>query len=227
MMNKGQKKLAFTAVVVFSLIWVHSLYASGLYVRDGARAPIRESPYESAKIMGMADSNDYLEIFESRNDWSRIKTPQGEEGWVSNRFLTRQMPKDLIISQLGEKIKSLTEENTTLQEQNNQLQKQSREHAYRISGQSKEVEDARKQYDRLREESSQYLDLKARHEALKVQFKTTSEKMETLDRENKKLKTSERLIFTLVGGGFIIIGLVIGTLLQFMKTKPKKGGYKF
>jgi hypothetical protein len=30
-----------------------------------------------------------------------------------------------------------------------------------------------------------------------------------------------------VGGGFIIIGLVIGALLQLTKAKPKKGGYKF
>ena len=227
MMSMRQKVFAFMAVVVLSLVWVQGLCAAGLYVRDGARAPVRESPYESSRIVGMASSNDYLEIFESQGDWSRIKTPQGQEGWVSNRFLTKQMPKELIISQLGEKIKSLTEENTTLQEQNTQLQKQSREHAYKLSGQSKEVEEAKRQYDRLKEESSHYLNLKASYEALQVQFKTASEKMETLDRENKRLKTSERLIFTLVGGGFIIIGLVIGSLLQFMKAKPKKGGYKF
>ncbi|MRR39069.1 hypothetical protein EG829_31365, partial [bacterium] len=74
MMSRKQKKLAFMAVVVFSLILVQSLYAAGMYVRDGARAPIRESPFDSARTIGMADSNDYLEIFESRNDWSRIKT---------------------------------------------------------------------------------------------------------------------------------------------------------
>ena len=38
---------------------------------------------------------------------------------------------------------------------------------------------------------------------------------------------AERLIFTLIGGGFIGIGLVIGVALQTFRGRPKKAGYKF
>ncbi len=189
-MSRFGMKLVFMAVVVFSLVCAQVLFAAGMYVREGARAAVREAPHEGARIVGMAGSSDYLEIFETQSDWSRIKTPQGEEGWVSNRFLTKQMPKELIIDQLGERIKSLTNENRALQEENTQLRKQTREHAYRISGQSKEVEDAKKQYDLLKQESSHYLDLKSKHEALQAEFKTSSERLDSLDRENRRLKTS-------------------------------------
>jgi SH3 domain protein len=227
MMNYAAKTAIVLACLSLILSPLSNAAAAGLYVKDGASVPVREAPYENSRITGMATQNDYLVIFEGRGDWLRIKTPKGEEGWVQSRFLTRQMPKTLVMDQLNEKIKTLTEENLALQEENTQLQKENRERSYKISGASKELDDARKQFELLKQESSQYLDLKSRYLALQGQFREASEKLEQTTRENNRLKTSERLVFTLVGGGFIVIGLVVGTLLQFMRTKPKKGGYKF
>jgi SH3 domain protein len=227
MMMKAAKTAIVLACLLFIMAPLQRASAAGLYVRDGASVPVRESPYENSRITGMATQNDYLEIFEGRGDWLRIKTPKGEDGWVQSRYLTKQMPKTLIVDQLNEKIKSLTEENLTLQEENTQLQKENRERSYKISGASKELEDSKKQYETLKTESSQYLDLKSRYLALQAQYRDVSQKLDQSTKENNRMKTSERLIFTLVGGGFIVIGLVIGTLLQFMRTKPKKGGYKF
>jgi SH3 domain protein len=227
MMSKAAKTAMVAACLLFVMTPLQNAFSAGLYVREGASIPVREAPYENSRITGMGTQGDYLEIFEGRGDWLRIKTPKGEEGWVQSRYLTKQMPKTLVMDQLNEKIKSLTEENLTLQEENTQLQKENRERSYKISGASKEIDDARKQYETLKQESSQYLDLKSRYLALQGQYREASEKLDQTTRENNRLKTSERLIFTLVGGSFIVIGLVIGTLLQFMRTKPKKGGYKF
>jgi SH3 domain protein len=227
MMNKTAKAATLLACLLFLGAPLQHALAAGLYVREGASVPVREAPYENSRITGLASQSDYLEIFEGRGDWLRVKTPKGEEGWVPSRNLTRQMPKTLIVDQLNEKIKSLSQENLTLQEENSQLQKENRERSYRISGVSKEVEDARKQYETLKLESGQYLDLKNRYLTLQAQYKEVSLKLDQATRENNKLKTSDRIIFTLVGGAFIVMGIVVGTLLQIMRAKPKKGGYKF
>ncbi|HNY66445.1 MAG TPA: TIGR04211 family SH3 domain-containing protein [Deltaproteobacteria bacterium] len=226
MMNAAKAATVLACLLFIGAPLQHAL-AAGLYVREGANVPVREAPYDNARITGMATQSDYLEILEGKGEWLRIKTPKGEEGWVPNRYLTRQMPKTLVVDQLNEKIKSLTQENLALQEENAQLQKENRERSYRISGVSKEVEEARKQYETLKLESSQYLDLKNRYLTLQAQYKDMSQKLDQATRENNKLKTSERIIFTLVGGAFIVMGIVIGTLLQVMRSKPKKGGYKF
>lgn len=226
MMNKETMIIAVSAWLLFMAVPMQILYAAGLYVREGSSAAVREAPYSNAKIIGMAESNDYLEIFETQGEWSRIKTPKADEGWVQNRILTKQMPRVLIINQLNEKIKALTQENMTLQEENTQFQRDNRERTFKMSGASREIEDIKQQYENLKLESSQYLDLKNRYTTLQKQFKETSDTMDKLTRENSRLKTSERLIFTLLGGGFIIIGLVIGSLLQMFRGKPKKGGYK-
>jgi len=227
MTNRGTKLVVALGMLFVIAVPIRGAHAAGLYVRDGVSAAIREFPYDNSKVTAMAQANDYLEIFEGRGEWLKVKTPKGEEGWIQNRFLTRTMPKKLVIDQLNEKIKALTEENTALQEENAQLQRDSRERNYKMSGFSKDLEDARRQYDTLKQESSRYLELKGRYDTLQAQFRESADKMDQLKRENGRLKTSERLIFTLVGGGFIIIGLVIGTLLQFLRGKPKKAGYKF
>jgi len=224
---KNVRNLLIAVLILLSAAIFNYAEAAGMYVREGSRSAVREAPMDGSRILGMAESNDYLEIFEVRGDWSRIKTPGAVEGWVQNRFLSRQMPKSLIIDQLNEKVKALTDENQVLQEENTQLKKENRERSFKMSGVSKEVEDIRKKYDTLEQESSHYLDLKKRYEELQIKSKEAGEKMEGLTRENSRLKTSERLIFTLIGGGFIIIGLVIGTLAQYVRTGQKKGGYKF
>jgi hypothetical protein len=54
-----------------------------------------------------------------------------------------------------------------------------------------------------------------------------SKKLRIIDAENNRLKTSERLIFTFIGGIFIISGILIGLFVQMVRARPKKPGYKF
>jgi hypothetical protein len=65
-------------------------------------------------------------------------------------------------------------------------------------------------YDKLMRESQEY-----------------SKKISIIDAENNRLKTSERLIFTFIGGIFIVLGIVIGLFVQMVRARPQKQGYKF
>ncbi|HPR51911.1 MAG TPA: TIGR04211 family SH3 domain-containing protein [Deltaproteobacteria bacterium] len=212
---------------VFFMVPFHQAQAKGLYVRDWITISVRTSPYETAKMTGLANTNDFLEVIEEREEWTKVRTPEGKEGWVQNRYLTKQTPKALLIDQLNEKVKSLSDDNQTLREENKQLQKEHRERNYKISSLTKEVDKVKKEYTDLETSSSEYLELKKNYDALQAEYTAHAQKMEALAKENSRLKTSDRLIFTLIGGGFIIIGLVIGVLLQLFRGRPKKAGYKF
>ena len=212
---------------VFFMVPFHQAQAKGLYVRDWITISVRTSPYETAKMIGLANTNDFLEVIDETEEWTKVRTPEGKEGWVQNRYLTKQTPKALLIDQLNEKVKSLSDDNQTLREENKQLQKEHRERNYKLSSLSKEVEKVKKEYTDLETSSSEYLELKKNYDALHAEYTEHAQKMEALAKENSRLKTSDRLIFTLIGGGFIIVGLVIGVLLQLFRGRPKKAGYKF
>ena len=197
---------------VFFMVPFHQAQAKGLYVRDWITISVRTSPYETAKMIGLANTNDFLEVIDETEEWTKVRTPEGKEGWVQNRYLTKQTPKALLIDQLNEKVKSLSEDNQTLREENKQLQKEHRERNYKISSLTKEVDKVKKEYTDLESSSSEYLELKKNYDALQAEYTAHAQKMEALAKENSRLKTSDRLIFTFIGGGFIIVGLVIGVL---------------
>ncbi|HON39037.1 MAG: TIGR04211 family SH3 domain-containing protein [Desulfomonilia bacterium] len=197
-------------------------YAAGMYVRDWITITVRTEPNESAKIISVAKSNDYLEVIKEGEEWTRVKAPDGREGWVMSRYLTNQMPKTLMADRLKDQVKSLTEQVAQLKKENDRLLKENKS----LSS-SEELQAMRLEYERLQRESGEYAEMKKRNDELEARYAADASEIERLTRENNRMKTSERLIFTLIGGGFIGVGLVIGMVLQIFRGRPKKAGYRF
>jgi len=223
-MNK--KLLCFVLSIVLFLPF-NPAFAKGLYVRDWITIAVRTSPSDEARTVSLANTNDYLEVIEEQGDWSKVRTPKGKVGWVLNRYLTSDTPKALIISQLSEKVKSQTDIISELREDNKRLGKEAQKFKFEISGLNTKVDRLTKDYEDLKDASATYLELKAAHDNLVEETKIKDMKMEDISKENRRLKTSERLAFTFIGGGFIIFGLLIGIFIQSLRSRPKKAGYKF
>ncbi|MDT8274116.1 MAG: TIGR04211 family SH3 domain-containing protein, partial [Desulfomonilia bacterium] len=137
--------------LVILLVQACPLHARGMYVRDWITITLRTAPSEGARDIGLANTNDFLEILQEQGEWYRVKTPGGKDGWVQARFLTNQTPKALIIEQLNDKVQSLTEANRALEEENKQLQKDNRERNFKLSSIAKEMEKSKQDYDTLKE----------------------------------------------------------------------------
>lgn len=221
-------KRLFCFVLLILLVFpFNSALAKGLYVRDWVTISVRTSPRPDAKIIGLANTNDFLEVVEEQGEWTKVRTPKGKVGWVLNRYLTSDTPKALIVSQLREKVKSQADTISELREDNKRLRKQAQKLKFEISSLSKKIDKTAQDYENLKKASSTYLELKTAHDKLLAATNVRDKQMEKILKENQRLKTSERLAFTLVGGGFIILGLLIGFFIQSLRYRHKKSGYKF
>jgi len=222
MNTRGIKAFIFAALLVLTAVSFEGAYAAGMYVRDWITIAIRTEPDENARTISVAKSNDFLEVLSEDGEWSRVKGSDGKEGWVLSRYLTKQMPKTLMSDRLKDQVKSLTEQVAELKEENKRLQKENK-----ALSSSEELKALRDEYNRIQQESGEYAQLKKRNDELEKRFKEESGRIEQLTRENNRMKTSERLVFTLLGGGFIGAGFVIGMVLQTFRGRPKKAGYRF
>jgi len=209
--------LAFVCAIFIFLPPV-CLQAKGMYVRDWIVITLRSTPNESSEAVGMASTNDLVEVLEEGSGWTRIQTKDGKEGWVSSRFLSVQPPKTFFVKQLEEKIKALQEENMRLQGLSSA--RTSGGVASPGSGQQGMVVPPEVAF-------SDCPGLKQGYDKLFKDSQDCSKKMISIAEENNRLKTSDRLIFTFIGGAFILGGIVIGLFVQMIRARPKKQGYRF
>ncbi|HPE46671.1 MAG TPA: hypothetical protein PK380_12445, partial [Deltaproteobacteria bacterium] len=72
-----------------------------------------------------------------------------------------------------------------------------------------------------------YAELQARYDRLLKENRECTRDKGVLVEENSRLKTSERLFFTFIGGVFIVLGVLIGLFIQMVSGRPKKQGYRF
>jgi SH3 domain protein len=217
--------LILVAAVLF-VIPCGMLEARGYYVKERVTLALKKSPADSSPAAGYATSDDYLEVRDQSGNWVKVVTPKGVEGWASLSYLTNESPRSLIIEQLNAKIASQNDSVRMFQESNKALEKENRELKYKLSNSALEIQKSKNAFNKLKEASSDYLNLEQSYNKLAEAEKLKAGQLEELLKENRELKLSERIKFTLIGGGFIILGLVLGFAINLLKGKSRQTGYR-
>ena len=204
-------------VCVFMAIPSGYLHAKTMYVRDWIVINIRSAPSDASATVAFANTEDRLEVLEEADGWSKVQTPEGKEGWVGSRFLTDKPPKGIYIKQLEAKVTALQEENATLKG----LKPSDK------PGLTAPAEEGAGGIAAPVDAGGEYSELKAKYDRLLTENKDCTRDKNVLAAENSRLKTSERLFFTFIGGIFIVLGVLIGLFIQMASGKSKKQGYRF
>jgi SH3 domain protein len=97
-MRKIMKYLVF--ICLFWWVCAGSLSAQDLYVSGITKITMRTGPGVEHKIVAMLTSGTKLETLEYQKGWSMVKTQEDRTGWVLTRFLTKDVPKTLLVKQL-------------------------------------------------------------------------------------------------------------------------------
>ncbi len=202
---------------VFMAVPSGYLYAKTMYVRDWIVINIRSSPSDSSLTVAFANTEDPLEVLEQSAGWSKVRVADGKEGWVGSRFLTDRPPKGRYIKQLEAKVKALEDENASLK--GIKLLEKPGGMAPSSVGTGGIVAPI--------DVGGGYTEFKAKYDKLLTENRDCTRDKDILAAENSRLKTSERLFFTFIGGVFIVLGVLIGLFIQMVSGKSKKQGYRF
>lgn len=203
-----------SCVCVFMIIVPGDLNAKAMFVRDWIVINIRASADDGSATIAYANTGDRLEQLEETAGWSKVRTGDGREGWVGSRFLTDRPPQGLHIQQLEARIKALQEENAGLRKGEPQ-------------GRSEEETPPGGVAVPVDAPGGECAELRAAHEKLLAENQACTRDKDILATEVSRLKTSERLFFTFIGGVFIILGVLVGLFIQMAGGRSKKQGYRF
>ncbi|MBF0572379.1 MAG: TIGR04211 family SH3 domain-containing protein [Desulfamplus sp.] len=99
-----------SALICFSLVLftkIPSALAEIGYVSDMLILSLKEGPGRQYNTIKTLRSNMQVEIVETSDRFLKVKTEEGDIGWVESQYITKELPKALIIEQLNKRIEQL------------------------------------------------------------------------------------------------------------------------
>ena len=198
--------------------------AETVYVSEQFEITLRTGPSTSHKILSLVQSGQALEMVEKGEEWSRVRTPDDKVGWALNRYLTTQTPCSLVLERVGRECDRL---NARLEEQKemlDELRSQKGETGTLLAGLRRERDELSRAYEQLKKESSQFLNLKERHQEVAAAYEAERARSAKLQQENREMKRSRTIHWVMTGGGIMLVGFFIG-LFSARSRKPRSSLY--
>jgi SH3 domain protein len=222
--------------MLFSLtVSVGSVFAETRYVSDQRIITMREGQGNEYKIIKMLKTGTPLEIIEESEQYLKVRTQSGSEGWVLKQYITRETPNPVIIAGLEKEIDRMNtmivqynKEKESLQDE---LRTASSAHNEKIRDLQQDVSSSRgnaeqtsrdlkkitKQYNALLADSKNVVALVDERDRLKVSIGLLQTKTAQLQDENDELKNSRMIWWFVAGGGVLFVGWIIGKLSRQKK----------
>ena len=207
---KSYVRILGTVGICLFLLSTAVLAETKHYINDSMKITMRTGPATDRKIIALLNVGQEVEILKAEDEWTMVRLLNGKEGWVISRFITDQTPDSILLEALNQnhsalqaKAASLMEENKTLKDENNKL-------SHDLNTTEKKEKDLSKDYETLKRESKQFLDLQAKYKESTSKLAEQTQKAEKYEDELTKLLWNKNIKWFLSGAGVLILGFIIG-----------------
>jgi SH3 domain protein len=218
------KKVWFWMVLIGLLILPAASVAETVYVSEDFEITMRTGPGTDRKIISLVQSGKALEILEKGDEWSMVRTFNGKEGWVLNRYLTERQPCAMVLERVRQDYDVLNAKYEGLNETFQKLEAQKKATDADLSKNVKDRDQLSAAYETLKKESSEFLKLKTRHQQMTADLEAEKTLSAKLEEENMQMKRSRIIQWVLTGGGIMLVGFFIG-LFSSSRRKPRSSLY--
>ncbi len=104
---RNLRSIIFLALVSIFIFSAGIVDAKTQYVSDQLVITLRAGKGNEYKIIKMLTAGTPLEIIEEEKDYLKVRTQDGQEGWVLTQFITSETPKAQIIAGLRQELDRL------------------------------------------------------------------------------------------------------------------------
>lgn len=198
------------------------------YVTDELEITMRNGQGVEFGIRKMLDAGTALEVLENvPNGYSRVKTPDGMEGWVLSRYLTRSPSARAQLSEAKKRIANLELEIAEYKEELEQISGKHAEADGENAGLRERASRLRRELDNLRQTASSAVAIENENRQLKTKIQQLVDSNQALKIENSALKENEARDWFLTGGGVLFGGIILGLILPALRLRRKNSWSQF
>jgi len=200
------------------------------YIVDTITVSLREGAGPQYKVVKTLQTGQSFEVLETQGEFVRVRTKEGEEGWLQERFTNARPPDRLTIKDLNEKVSLLTAQNeqltANLAHLNGQqpstpvdapLAKEAPEQS--TANESTEVkrlqtalDDATRKFKELETASADVLQIMEENDKIKTELSAKQSSIAQLQQANDALEDQQKIYWFIAGGGVFLLGWIIGKI---------------
>ena len=211
-------------VLIGLLIPAAASVAETVYVSEDFEITMRTGPGTDRKIISLVQSGKALEILEKGEEWSLVRTLNGKEGWVLNRYLTASQPCAMVLDRVRQDYDVLNAKFQDVKKKFDELDAKKTVADADLSQTQKDRDELSTAYTNLKKEAAEFLKLKKRHQQVTADLEAEKTLNAKLDDENMQMKRNRIIQWVLTGGGIMLVGFFIG-LFSSSRRKSRSSLY--
>lgn len=193
------------------------------YVSDEFSITMRTGQGTEHKIIKSIKTGTKLDLLETSEDgYSKVRIPNGLEGWVLTRYLVDQpVAKDKLVS-AEQTIATLLAQTKSLKSQLDSLSSNSSTLEKDSSRLSKSNVKLKEELDKIKEIAANQIALNDENRSLKEQVLSLKREMQSVQQENISLNDRQERDWFLIGAGVCIVGIILGLVLPNLRFRRKQ-----
>lgn len=199
-----------------------SAFAATMYISDELTVPLRRGPSNGHKIVNAAlPTGLALEVLgeDSAAGFTRVRTPNGTEGWVPTQYLVGQpVAKDRLAAST-KRVEALEAQLKSIRENYQDVRGARTEIEGKATELSKENQKLQTELAEIRRVSATAITQFEENKQLKSSNASLQTQVTQLTEEVHDLKRNVMLRWLLSGGGLVLLGLALGA---WIKSRPKR-----
>ena len=158
----------------------------------------------------------------SEEGYSRVRIPNGTEGWVLSRYLLdKPVAKDLLAT-AEKKIVSLRAKTKDLNKQLKSLSSSSSNLTRDTNRLGKSNKQLKSELEKIKKIAANQIALNDENKILKEQVLSLKREMQSVQQENLSLQDREARDWFLIGAGVCVVGIVMGLILPNLRFRRKQ-----
>lgn len=220
-MNKSK---AYTISILLALFLAFSVSAETRYVDDTLYAPLRSGEGLGFRIVHKGvKSGTPLELLTSNSQtgYSRVRTPEGIEGWLPSRFLVKEPIARTRLEQLTEEHEAIQKSFREISAQNQELLVSNTNLTSRNSELADSNQDLQAELADIKRISSNAVNLDRRNSELREVNEQLKNELEVLTSENIRLTENNDRDKMLLGGALVLSGILVAVIIPMFKKDKR------
>lgn len=214
------KRLAI--LLVFSL-GTATAAAQTRYVSDELVIMMRSGQGNQFRIIQQLPSGTRLEVLEESDQYVRVRTPAGKEGWVQAQHLINEPVAAHKLVAAQKKLQRLAEENKSLQAKLSDVGSENGDLNGAVDRLSREKNAVEKELESLRKLAAKPAQLHDENQRMKGKIAELEAEVKRLGETNTSLKDRSQRDWFLTGAGVLGGGIFLGLVLPLLRRRKSSG----